>query len=211
MTVSSTGQMAPNARARLLDRRGRGGVGEAQETLAAIAEARPGDGRDPCFKQQLVLKRPRGPAGGGVQTGVALEGGVDVDEAVVVWPAIVGQQHFGDTEPFIDQREEQVITVDAAINRFLGIAWIGFTINLLSGTALFCMQATMYVKDGTFLLKMLFVLLGAVVAAFLQVALNRNSASWGAAAPGGIKALAALSIVFWTAGMVTGRLIAYLV
>jgi hypothetical protein len=98
-----------------------------------------------------------------------------------------------------------------AINRFLSIAWIGFTINLLSGTALFCMQATMYVKDGTFLLKMLFVLLGAVTAAFLQVALNRNSGSWGAAAPGGIRALAVASIVFWTAGMVTGRLIAYLV
>ena len=47
--------------------------------------------------------------------------------------------------------------------------------------------------------------------AFLQVALNRNSASWGAAAPGGIRALAVASIVFWTAGMVTGRLIAYLV
>ena len=99
----------------------------------------------------------------------------------------------------------------AAINRFLAIAWIGFTINLLSGTALFCMQATMYVQDGTFLLKMLFVLLGAVVAAFLQVALNRNSAGWGVAAPGGIRVLAVASIVFWTAGMVTGRLIAYLV
>lgn len=98
-----------------------------------------------------------------------------------------------------------------AINRFLSIAWIGFTINLLSGTALFCMQATMYVKDGTFLLKMLFVLLGAVTAAFLQGSLNRNSAGWGAAAPGGIRLLAVASIVFWTAGMVTGRLIAYLV
>jgi hypothetical protein len=98
-----------------------------------------------------------------------------------------------------------------AINRFLSIAWIGFTINLLSGTALFCMQATSYVKDNTFLLKMLFVVLGAVVAAFLQSSLNRNSASWGVAAPGGIKLLAVASIGFWTAGMVTGRLIAYLV
>jgi hypothetical protein len=99
----------------------------------------------------------------------------------------------------------------AAINRFLAIAWIGFTINLLSGTALFCMQATSYVKDSTFLLKMLFVLLGAVTAAFLQGSLNRNSGSWGAAAPGGIRVLAVASIVFWTAGMVMGRLIAYLV
>lgn len=98
-----------------------------------------------------------------------------------------------------------------AINRFLGIAWLGFTINLLSGTALFCMQAVSYVQDGTFLLKMLFVTLGVVVAAFLQGALNRNSASWGSAAPGGIKTLAVISILFWVGAMVTGRLIAYLV
>ena len=99
----------------------------------------------------------------------------------------------------------------AAINRFLAIAWVGFTINLLSGTALFCMQASSYVQDGTFLLKMLFVLLGAVTAAFLQSSLNRNSGSWGAAAPGGVRLLAVASILFWTGGMVTGRLIAYLV
>lgn len=98
-----------------------------------------------------------------------------------------------------------------AINRFLALAWIGFTINLLSGTALFCMQAASYVQDGTFLLKMLFVTLGVIVAAFLQGALNRNSASWGAAAPGSIKFLAIISILFWVAAMVTGRLIAYLV
>jgi hypothetical protein len=98
-----------------------------------------------------------------------------------------------------------------ALNRFLGIAWAGFTINLLSGTALFCMQATSYVKDGTFLLKMLFVLLGVVTAAFLQSALNRNSASWSTSAPGTIKVLAVVSITFWVGATVTGRLIAYLV
>jgi hypothetical protein len=98
-----------------------------------------------------------------------------------------------------------------ALNRFLGIAWAGFTINLLSGTALFCMQATSYVKDGTFLLKMLFVLLGVVTAAFLQSALNRNSASWSTSAPGAIKVLAVVSITFWVGATVTGRLIAYLV
>lgn len=98
-----------------------------------------------------------------------------------------------------------------AIQRFLGIAWAGFTINLLSGTALFCMQASSYVKDGTFLLKMLFVLLGVVAAAFLQGAL-KHSGSWtGTSAPGAIKLLAIGSIFFWVMATVTGRLIAYLV
>jgi hypothetical protein len=99
-----------------------------------------------------------------------------------------------------------------ALNRFLGIAWAGFTINLLSGTALFTMQASSYVQDITFLLKMFFVLAGVVVAAFLQGALNRGSASWsGTAAPGGIRFLAIVSIGCWVAATVTGRLIAYLV
>jgi hypothetical protein len=98
-----------------------------------------------------------------------------------------------------------------AINRFLALAWVGLTINLLSGTALFSMQASSYVQDGTFLLKMLFVLLGVVTAAFQQNSLNRNSGSWGAAPPGSVRLLAVVSILFWTLAMVTGRLIAYLV
>lgn len=95
-------------------------------------------------------------------------------------------------------------------DRFLTIAWAGFTINLLSGTALFTTQAATYVTDITFLLKMAFVVAGVVMAVFLGGAINR-AASWPTtAAPGGIRLVAAASIACWVGATVTGRLIAYL-
>jgi hypothetical protein len=98
----------------------------------------------------------------------------------------------------------------AALHRFLGLAWFGFGVNFLSGVALFTTQATTYITDFTFLLKIGLVLLGAITAALLQTAVGRDSASWGAAAPGNVKAIAIGSIVFWIGAIVTGRLIAYL-
>jgi hypothetical protein len=98
----------------------------------------------------------------------------------------------------------------AALNRFLGIAWAGFLLNTISGTALFAAYATTYVTDFTFLLKMALVVLGAITAAVLQNAVARDSAGWGITAPGGVRGIAAISIAFWFFALVTGRLIAYL-
>ena len=98
-----------------------------------------------------------------------------------------------------------------ALNRFLGIAWAGFAINFLSGTGLFAMQATTYITDGTFLLKMALVFAGVITAGLLQSAANRSSASWSSsAAPGAIRVVAVVSVVCWVGATVTGRLIAYL-
>ena len=98
----------------------------------------------------------------------------------------------------------------AALQRFLGIAWAGFALNTLSGFALFAMQATSYITNFVFLSKIGLVLLGTVTAAMLQTAVSRDSLGWGAAAPGNVKAIAVVSIVFWLGAIVTGRLIAYL-
>lgn len=99
----------------------------------------------------------------------------------------------------------------AALNRFLGIAWAGFALNFLSGTGLFATQATTYVTDITFLLKMGFVISGMALTGVMQSAINRNSSGWSAtAAPGNIRMVAIASIVCWVGGAVTGRLIAYL-
>ncbi len=98
----------------------------------------------------------------------------------------------------------------SALQRFLGIAWLGFALNFLSGFALFSAQATTYITDYVFLSKMGLVVLGAVTVALLQTAVSRDSAAWGTAAPGNVKAIAVASIVFWLGATVTGRLIAYL-
>lgn len=98
-----------------------------------------------------------------------------------------------------------------ALHRFLGIAWVGFTINFLSGAALFTTQATDYITDVMFLLKIGLVLAGSVTAVILQTAVGRDSPNWSSAAPpSGVRFIAVLSIICWVGAIVTGRLIAYL-
>lgn len=96
-----------------------------------------------------------------------------------------------------------------ALQRLLGIAWIGFGINSLSGTALFAAQATAYIVDWVFMTKIVLVFCGAITAAILQPQLAKAS-SWGSTAPSGTRAIAALSIFFWVGAIIMGRLTAYL-
>jgi hypothetical protein len=96
--------------------------------------------------------------------------------------------------------------------RFLGIAWVGFGLNFLSGLALFTSQATYYIVDVTFLTKMGLVLAGAAAVAMLQTSVGRDALAWrtGADVPGGVRLIAIASIVCWVGATITGRLIAYL-
>jgi hypothetical protein len=95
-----------------------------------------------------------------------------------------------------------------ALQRFFGIAWLGFGINFLSGSALFSAQATSYIVDWVFMTKMTLVLFGAITAAILQPAVARTSGVGQLS--GGIKAVAAVAIVIWIVAIVMGRLTAYL-
>ena len=98
-----------------------------------------------------------------------------------------------------------------ALYKFLGIAWIGFAINFLSGSGLFAAQATTYVTDGTFILKMSFVVLGMIAVGILQTQVKRHATSWGeAAASTNARLVAGFSIFCWVAATITGRLIAYI-
>jgi hypothetical protein len=98
-----------------------------------------------------------------------------------------------------------------ALRGLLKIAWVGFIVNLLSGSALFASQATTYVTDLEFLLKMFFVLLGAIFVALLQSAINRTVAAGGEDAPNPMRSFyASAAIVSWAGAMIAGRLIAYL-
>ena len=98
-----------------------------------------------------------------------------------------------------------------ALHRFLGLAWIGFGINFLSGSALFSTQASEYVVHTIFMVKMALVVLGAITAAILQNMVGRESAGWApAVTPARVQVIAWLSIVFWVTAIVCGRLTAYL-
>lgn len=92
------------------------------------------------------------------------------------------------------------------------VAWVGFLVNFLSGAALFSSQATSYVTNVPFLLKMAFVLAGAVTVGYLQAGVARvgDTLAADSAATGALKIGAIVSILVWLGATVTGRLIAYL-
>jgi hypothetical protein len=98
-----------------------------------------------------------------------------------------------------------------SLSRILGVAWIGFIINFLSGLALFAAQATSYLTNIPFLVKIALVLVGAISAAQQQSVIGKHAASWNATGvPASVKVVAVCSIFFWVGAIVTGRLIAYL-
>jgi hypothetical protein len=96
-------------------------------------------------------------------------------------------------------------------SRILGFAWIGFAINFLSGLVLFSMEATSYVSNTLFLIKITLVLLGVATAAQQQFVISRDAASWDSIGiPTSVTVIAIFSLVFWSGSIVAGRLIAYL-
>lgn len=101
----------------------------------------------------------------------------------------------------------------SALHKLLKVAWVGFIVNFLSGSGLFAAQATTYVTDVTFLLKMGFVLLGALFVGLLQGAVTANiraGVTSAADSSAAVKVFAVGSILAWFFATVTGRLIAYL-
>lgn len=97
-----------------------------------------------------------------------------------------------------------------SLSRILAVAWIGFAINFLSGAVLFSMQAVSYMTNYPFLVKLALVLLGAVSAAQQQSVIARDAKTWETTGvPKSVTAVAVISIVFWVAAIITGRLIAY--
>lgn len=92
----------------------------------------------------------------------------------------------------------------------LPLAWLGFTINAISGIALFTSDAVYFFSSYTFRIKMLLILLGGINAALLGARVFREAQATGpgGGAPGA-KWIAASSLVFWLGAIVAGRLIAY--
>ena len=98
------------------------------------------------------------------------------------------------------------------LRRALALAWMGFMINFLSGTALFFPRGVEYVRDPAFLSKIALILLGVATTGYLQGVLNRESDDWSpdAGAPVKMRFWAVASIVMWFGALMSGRLIAYI-
>jgi len=100
-----------------------------------------------------------------------------------------------------------------AIDSFRKLAWTGFSINAISGSFLFTSQATVFVSNIPFLLKIAMIFLAAVCAGIIQNRMRNEAADWdssGAVAAGSVRLLAGLSITFWMGAIIAGRLTAYL-
>ena len=99
---------------------------------------------------------------------------------------------------------------------FLGLfrlAWFGLAINAISGTALFSSQATVFVENIPFLLKIGSITVGVICAVMIRSKLRDSATDWdasGSATTGSMRLLAVVSLLCWTGAIAAGRLIAYL-
>jgi hypothetical protein len=93
----------------------------------------------------------------------------------------------------------------------LPLAWLGFTINLVSGIALFTSDAVYFWSSYTFRIKMLLIALGGINAFVLSRAAFREAYAGGSAvvAATGIRWVAGSALAFWLGAIIAGRLIAY--
>ncbi len=91
------------------------------------------------------------------------------------------------------------------------LAWFGLLVNAISGVALFASQATVFVENTPFLIKVAMITLAALMAAIIHKQLQRDAADWDSAGQvrNSTRAIAAVSLAAIAAAIVAGRLIAY--
>ena len=97
------------------------------------------------------------------------------------------------------------------VRQLLPLAWIGFTLNAISGTLLFTSDAVYFWDKYTFRIKMILIILGGINASLLGQRVFREAAAAAPALPPAAttKWIAFLSLVFWFGAVIAGRLIAY--
>jgi hypothetical protein len=98
-----------------------------------------------------------------------------------------------------------------AMQQLVPLAWLGFTLNAISGTLLFTSDAVFFFNSYTFRIKMVLIVLGGINAALLGQRVFRDAAAAAPPAPptAGTQWIAATSLVFWIGAVCAGRLIAY--
>ena len=93
----------------------------------------------------------------------------------------------------------------------LPLAWGGFTVNMITGLALFSSDAVYFFGSWTFRIKILLIVLAGINAALLSRGIFREVASGSdVELPPSAKWIAASSLVFWLGAVLAGRLVAYL-
>lgn len=104
---------------------------------------------------------------------------------------------------------------DIQASAFLGLsklAWVGFIVNAVSGFALFASQATVFVDSVPFLIKIACIVAGMVLAGVIQSRLRAETglSDSSVSVSKSTKVIAVVSLMFWLAAIIAGRLIAYI-
>ena len=94
----------------------------------------------------------------------------------------------------------------------LPFVWVGFLINVFTGSMLFIYGATNFGPNKAFQLKMAFLVVAGLNALAFDLAVRRSSGSWVVAdhPPTLVKGFATLSLIFWVCVVTTGRWMAYI-
>ena len=97
------------------------------------------------------------------------------------------------------------------IPRLLDVAIWGFTLNLVTGLAIFITRAPAYITSAVFLIKMMLVVVSAAILFWLRRRLRTISeATEAELVTGLVRQLSVFASLSWFGAVVTGRLIAYL-
>ena len=96
---------------------------------------------------------------------------------------------------------------------FFRLAWLGLLVNFVSGFTLFSSQATFYITNIPFLVKIFSIIAGSLLAFKIQLRLQSNVNAWDETTAQPTKkdhSFAVISLALWTSAIFGGRLIAYL-
>ena len=96
------------------------------------------------------------------------------------------------------------------LERILPLIWLGFGINLVSGSILLIADATTKLTNLDFYVKMIFVFGGVAVLYVMRRKVFGSSELDQSPLPASAKRLAWLSLVCWIGAITAGRLLAYL-
>jgi hypothetical protein len=104
------------------------------------------------------------------------------------------------------------LPADAMARHLLPWARVGFTLALASGLLLFATQATTYIQQWVFFLKIAAIGTGVANASIFGRGVYRDVRVWNYAPspPAAARAAAVVSLVSWSCALVCGRLLAYL-
>jgi hypothetical protein len=141
-----------------------------------------------------------------------------VGESDIVYPLllsthVVGLATFAGLILIVDMRLFGLLRVIpfAGLRGPIRLAWFGLFINVISGVALFSSQATVFIENIPFLVKISMIVLAAVSAGAMHKMLRTDAGAWVSAgrATFAARVTAATSLISLVSAIVAGRLIAY--